>query len=92
MHQSFLTTGDIEARRVCQARARELARRLRDPAERASGKEEARTELQEISAYLTKDSRQLRDKSKAAAEGLRSAITRLLRRLLVGNWPRRRVS
>jgi hypothetical protein len=82
VHETPLALDESEARKSYRARARELKDTLDDPTETETAKEEAREELGEIAAHLSKDSRQLRDSTKAAADAIRSAIKKLLRNLL----------
>ena len=83
VHEAALAADDEEARRAYKHRGRELIDTINDPTETERAKEEAREELEEITAHLTKDSRQLRDSTKAAADAIRSAIKKLLRNLSV---------
>jgi hypothetical protein len=85
VHQLSLAADDLEARRACQARGRQLAEAIRDPRKTKAAREEARAELEQITAYLAKDSRQLRDATKAAGDAVRSAICKLLRNLVAGS-------
>jgi hypothetical protein len=82
VHEAALATDDREARRAYQERARELKDTIGDPTETEGAKAEAREELEQIIAHLSKDSRQLRDPTKAAADAIRSAIKKLLHNLL----------
>jgi hypothetical protein len=81
VHETPLATDDNEARNAYKARARELKDTLDDPTETETAKAEAREELEQITAHLSKDSRQLRDPTKAAADAIRSAIKKLLQNL-----------
>jgi plasmid stabilization system protein ParE len=85
VHELSLAADDLEARRVCQARGRQLAETIRDPKKTKAVREEARAELEQITAYLAKDRRQLRDATKAAGDAVRSAIQKLLRNLVAGS-------
>jgi hypothetical protein len=82
VHEAPLATDDNEARNAYKARARELKDTIDDPTKTETAKEAAREELEQITAHLSKDSRQLRDPTKAAADAIRSAIKKLLRNLL----------
>jgi hypothetical protein len=84
VHQSSLAADDLEARRGCRVRASQLTERVRDPAETQAARAEAARELKEITAYLAKDSRTRRDAAKGTGDAVRTAIKRLLRRLLTG--------
>jgi hypothetical protein len=81
VHEATLAADDDESRRACRERARELMETIDDPTETERAKEAAREELEEITVHLSKDSRQLRDSTKAAADAIRSAIKKLLRNL-----------
>ena len=85
MHQLSLAADDLEARRACQARGRQLAEAIRDPKKTKAAWEEARAELAQITACLAKDSRRLRDATKAAGDAVRSAIHKLFRNLVAGS-------
>jgi len=85
VHQLSLAADDLEARRACQARGRQFAEAIRDPKKSKAARAEARAELEEIRAYLAKDSRQLRGATKAAGDAVRSAIQKLLRNLVTGS-------
>ena len=81
VHEAALAGDDLEARRAYQARVRELKERIGDPTETERAKAEAREELKVIAAHLSKDSRTLRDPTKAAADAVRIGINRFLRNL-----------
>ena len=85
VHQLSLAADNLEARRACQARERQLAEVIRDPRRTKAAREEAKAELAQITAYLAKDSRQLRDATKTAGDAVRSAICKLLRNLVAGS-------
>jgi hypothetical protein len=85
VHQLSLAADDLESRRACQARGRQLAEAIRDPRKTKEAREEARAELEQITAYLAKDSRQLRGATKAAGDAVRSAIHKLLRNHVAGS-------
>ena len=78
VHEAALATDDHEARRAYQERARELIETINDPTETERAKEEAREELEEITAHLSKESRQLRDPTKGAGDAVGKAIKRFL--------------
>jgi hypothetical protein len=82
VHEAPLAADDNEARNAYKARARELKDTIDDPTETEAAKAEASEELEQIIAHLSKDSRQLRDPTKAAADAVRSAINKLLHNLL----------
>jgi hypothetical protein len=82
LHELSLANDENEVRTACRERARELKETIDDPSETETAKEEARQELEEIAAHLSKDSRQFRGPTKAAADAIRSAIKKLLRNLL----------
>jgi hypothetical protein len=81
VHEAPLAADDDEARNAYKATARELKDTLNDPTETEAAKAEAQEELEHITAHLSKDSRQLRDPTKAAADAIRSAIKKLLQNL-----------
>ena len=56
-----------------------------DPRKTKAAREEARAELEQIKAYVTKDSRQHRVATKGAGDAVRSAICKLLRNLVAGS-------
>ncbi len=85
VHQLSLAADNLEARRACQARGRQLAEAIRDPRKTKAAREEARAELEQVTAYLAKDSRQVRDATKAAGDAVRSAIHKFLRNLVAGS-------
>src|ERR1035438_2840142 len=68
VHEAALAADDDEARRAYQARARELKETIDDTTETERAKVGAREELEAISAHLSKDSRTVRDPTKAAAD------------------------
>jgi hypothetical protein len=82
VHEGALAADDLEARRTYQARARELKETIRDPTETERAKVEAREELKVITAHLRKDSRTVRDPTKAAGDAVRIGINRFLRNLV----------
>jgi hypothetical protein len=82
VHEAALATDDNDARKSYKERARELKATIDDPTETERAKAEAREELEQIIAHLRRDSRQLRDATKAAADAIRSAIKKLLHNLL----------
>jgi hypothetical protein len=82
LHEVSLATDENEARKACKERALELKDIIDDPAETEAARSEAIEELEQLAAYLSKDSRQLRGPTKAAADAIRSAIKKLLRNLL----------
>ncbi len=82
VHEAALATDDNAARRACQNRARELMETINDPTETERAKEEAREELEEITAHLSKESRPFRDPTKVAGDAVRNAIDRFLQTLL----------
>ena len=82
LHELSLANDENEVRMACRERARELKETIDDPSETETAKEEARQELEEIAAHLSKDSRQFRGPSKAAADSIRCAIKKFLRNLL----------
>jgi hypothetical protein len=82
VQEAALATDDDETRRAYQARARELKETINDPTETESAKVEAREALEAIAAHLRKDSRTVRDPTKAAADGVRNSINRFLRNLV----------
>ena len=82
LHELSLANDENEVRTACRERARELKETIDDPSETETAKEEARQELEEIAAHLSKDSRQFRGPTKAAADSIRCAIKKLLRNLL----------
>jgi len=82
VHEAALAGDDLEARRAYQARARELRERIGDPTETARAKLAAREELEAIVAHLGKDSRTVRDPTKAAGDAVRISIHRFFRNLV----------
>ena len=82
VHEASLAADDDEARKAYHARARELKETLDDPTETEAAKAEAQEELEQITAHLGKDNRQVRDPTKAAADAIRIAIKKLLHNLL----------
>jgi hypothetical protein len=82
VHEAALAADDDEARRAYQARARELKEMIDDPTETERAKVEAREELEAIAAHLSKDSRTVRDPTKAAADAVRIGIHRFLHNLV----------
>src|ERR1019366_6189441 len=82
VHEAALATDDDEARRAYQARARELKETIDDPTETERAKVEARKELEAIVAHLSKDSRTVRDPTKAAGDAVHIGIKRFLRNLV----------
>ena len=82
VHEAALAVDDLEARRAYQARAWELRETIGDPTETERAKVEAREELEAIAAHLSKDSRTLRDPTKAAGDAVRIGINRFLRNLV----------
>src|ERR1035437_10353909 len=82
VHEAALAADDEEARRAYQARARELKETIDDPTETERAKVGAREELEAIAAHLSKDSRTVRDPTKAAADAGRLGIHRFLRNLV----------
>jgi hypothetical protein len=82
VHEAALAGDDLEARRAYQARARELKETIGDPTDTERAKVEAREELKVITAHLRKDSRTLRDPTKAAGDAVRIGINRFLRNLV----------
>jgi hypothetical protein len=82
VHEAALAADDDEARRAYQARARELKETLDDPTETERAKVAAREELEAIAAHLSKDSRTVRDPTKAAADAVRISIHRFRRNLV----------
>ena len=82
VHEGALAADDLEARRAYQARARELRETIGDPTETESAKVAAREELEAIAAHLRKQSRPVRDPTKAAADAVRIGIHRFLRNLV----------
>src|ERR1039458_9928877 len=82
VHEAALAADDDEARRAYQARARELKETIDDPTETERAKVGAREELEAIAAHLSKDSRTLRDPTKAAADAVRIGIHRFLHNLV----------
>jgi len=82
VHEAALAGDDLEARRAYQARVRELKKTIGDPTETERAKVEAREELKVITAHLSKDSRTLRDPTKAAGDAVRIGINRFLRNLV----------
>ena len=82
VHEGALAADDLEARRTYQARARELKETIGDPTETERAKVAAREELKAITAHLSRDSRPVRDPTKAAADAVRIGIHRFLRNLV----------
>jgi hypothetical protein len=82
VHEGALAADDLEARRAYQARARELRETIDDPTETERAKVAAREELKAITAHLRRDSRPVRDPTKAAADAVRIGIHRFLRNLV----------
>ena len=82
VREASLAADDNEARKSCMAKARELKETIGDPTETEGAKAQAREELEQIIAHLKKDSRQVRDATKAAADAIRCAIKKLLHTLL----------
>jgi hypothetical protein len=82
VHEGALAADDLEARRTYQARARELRETIGDPTESERAKVAAREELKAITAHLRRDSRPVRDPTKAAADAVRIGIHRFLRNLV----------
>src|ERR1035441_7592063 len=76
VHEAALAADDDEARRAYQARARELKETIDDPTETERAKVASREELEAIAAHLSKDSRTVRDPTKAAADAVRISIDR----------------
>ena len=66
-------------------RAQSVKVAVRDSQKTKAAREEAKAELEQIRAFLAKDSRQRRDQTKAAGDAVRSAIKKLLRNLLTGS-------
>jgi hypothetical protein len=82
VHEAALAADYAEASRAGQARARELLETIEDPTETEKAKQEAREELEEITAYLRRDNRKFRDATKAAGDAVRKALDRFLESLL----------
>ena len=82
VHEAALAADDDEARRAYQARAREIKETIDDPTETERAKVGAREELEAIAAHLSKDSRTLRDPTKAAADAVRISIHRFRHNLV----------
>src|ERR1017187_9906108 len=82
VQEAALAADDDEARRAYQARARELKETIDDPTKTKRAKVGAREELEAIAAHLSKDSRTLRDPTKAAADTGRISINRCLPNLV----------
>ena len=82
VHEGALAADDLAARRTYQARARELKETIGDPTETERAKVAAREELKAITAHLRRDSRPVRDPTKAAGDAVRIGIHRFLRNLV----------